>query len=59
MSTPVTEVVVLLVQQDVLLGEHMKGLSQILARQPGFQRFHWGHWEESPHKVQLFIGMRL
>jgi hypothetical protein len=56
MSPSVTEVVALTLQPGNNPEEQLKGVSKILRRQPGFQLFRWGQWEESAEKVQLFIG---
>jgi hypothetical protein len=56
MSLPITEVVVLTLRPGTSPEEPLKGLSEILHRQPGFQRFYWGKWVEETDKVQLLIG---
>ena len=56
MSLPITEVVVLALQSGASPGEASNGLSLILRRQAGFQRFLWGQWKERKDKIQLLIG---
>ncbi|KAK9238764.1 hypothetical protein V1525DRAFT_399970 [Lipomyces kononenkoae] len=55
MSAPVTAVVILNLKPDAAIEQPAHDVSEIFAKQEGFQRLSWGRWEESPDKVQMLI----
>ncbi|KAK9367585.1 hypothetical protein V1509DRAFT_144789 [Lipomyces kononenkoae] len=55
MSAEVTAVVILNLKPGAAIEQPAHDITEIFAKQEGFQRLSWGRWVESPDKVQMFI----